>query len=418
MSRDTPLPETTPADGDLLTDDGASPAALRARLIEKLRTEGVLHDSAVAHAMETVPRHLFLPGLPLDQAYADIAVATHFEDGIPISSASQPAIVALMLRQLQPVAGMRVLEIGAGTGYNAALLAELTGSDGHVTTVDIDEPIAAEARTHLREAGYSAVEVITADGAAGWPPHAPYDRIELTVGASDISPAWVEQLRDGGLLVMPLWMGASDVSIAFRRHGERLKSESLTPCGFMRLRGSEGDALKWVNLPGGWRIASERAAQIAPTVAELLRTRPRRRFWARSMTTAPGFAQFLGAQYLALNGLEIVTLWPVAERKGRARVRQRLGLYAEGSDGPSLCLLGSVLPILLTFGGTAAERQLTEAWTRWQSSRMLPMDAWHVTAYPTCAAPATPPPGYTARHIHPHYTYDIRFLIPKDRSPR
>ena len=177
-------------------------------------------------------------GRAVEAAYSDNAILTHEEDGVPISSASQPAIVAIMLQQLGIEPGMRVLEIGAGTGYNAALLAELTGPTGHVTTVDIGEEIAAEARAHLDAAGYGRVRVIVADGAAGWPEDAPYDRIELTVGATDITPAWYEQLAEGGLLTLPLWLGMSDASVAFRKRGGALHSESLAPCGFMRLRGA------------------------------------------------------------------------------------------------------------------------------------------------------------------------------------
>ena len=142
-----------------------TPEELRRLLVEKLLSGGVLRDAEVERALRIVPRHLFLPAIPVEDAYSDNAIPTHEEDGVPVSSASQPAIVAIMLQQLGIEPGMRVLEIGAGTGYNAALLAELTGPTGHVTTVDIDEEIAAEARAHLDAAGYSQVRVIAADGA-------------------------------------------------------------------------------------------------------------------------------------------------------------------------------------------------------------------------------------------------------------
>src|SRR5512146_2469361 len=121
-----------------IESNSPTPDELRQALVEKLR-----RDDAVERAMCTVPRHLFLPDAPLEAAYSDNAILTHEEDGVPISSASQPAIVAIMLQQLAVEPGMRVLEIGAGTGYNAALLADLAGIAGHVTTVDIGEEIAA-----------------------------------------------------------------------------------------------------------------------------------------------------------------------------------------------------------------------------------------------------------------------------------
>src|SRR6478672_1795152 len=126
---------------------------LRVALIETLGREGVLHDAAVRAALLDVPRHLFLPNEPLERAYANDAIATKFADGVSISSASQPSIVALMLEQLALAPGMSVLEIGAGTGYNAALLSRLVGRSGHVTTVDIDADITDTAREHLASAG-------------------------------------------------------------------------------------------------------------------------------------------------------------------------------------------------------------------------------------------------------------------------
>src|SRR3954447_22853894 len=109
----------------------------RTALIAHLDRTGALHDDAVRAALLHVPRHLFLPDEPLERAYADDAIPTKIADGVAISSASQPAIVAVMLEQLALAPGMRVLEIGAGTGYNAALLRTLVGPHGQVTTVDI-----------------------------------------------------------------------------------------------------------------------------------------------------------------------------------------------------------------------------------------------------------------------------------------
>ncbi|MBF6591005.1 MAG: methyltransferase domain-containing protein [Ktedonobacterales bacterium] len=384
---------------------GLPPSVLRARMVERLRASGVLRDALVERALATVPRHRFLPGLPLDQAYADIAVPTHFDGDTPISSASQPAIVAIMLQQLQPFAGMRVLEIGAGTGYNAALLAELVGPAGRVTTVDIDAVIADEARAHLEGAGYPTVRVVAADGAGGWPDGAPYDRIELTVGTSDLSPAWVAQLKDGGMLVMPLWLGTTDASVAFRKHGDTFTSEALTPCGFMRLRGQETDLAHWASLPGGWRLASGRAAALAAPVARLLKTRPRRRLWPHQTLAF--------VQYLGLRPLDLVALWPEAKRKPRRCIRGRYGLYAEGADGPSLCLFSPPLPVLLIFGGTAAEHALQREMAAWQTTRASPLDQWQVTAHPRDAIQGIAMPDGAVRLVRRHYVFDIQLAPPR-----
>jgi protein-L-isoaspartate(D-aspartate) O-methyltransferase len=133
-----------------------------------------------------------------------------------------------------------VLEIGAGTGYNAALLACLVGTAGRVTTMDIDDDIGAAARTHLNAAGVTGVRVVCADGWAGDAEDGPYDRIVLTVGSHDISPAWRAQLAPGGRLLLPLSLRAVQASIAFDNRDDWLESASVYGCQFMRLRGTAG----------------------------------------------------------------------------------------------------------------------------------------------------------------------------------
>ena len=195
-------------------------------------------DDAVAHAFLSVPREMFVPGVDLEEVYQDRAITTKEQAGVPVSSSSQPAMMALMLQQLEVRPGMRVLEIGAGTGYNAALLQELTGETGQVTSIEIDPEVASWARRRLAAAGYTRVDVIQADGADGWTGNAPYDRIELTVGTADIAPAWVEQLVEGGVLVAPLWINTIQLSIAFVKRDGVLESRSASPCGFTRIQGS------------------------------------------------------------------------------------------------------------------------------------------------------------------------------------
>jgi protein-L-isoaspartate(D-aspartate) O-methyltransferase len=192
----------------------------------------------VAAAFESVARHLFLPDISLDEAYRDIAIPTKFSQGIAISSSSQPAIMAEMLEQLELQPGHRVLEIGAGTGYNAALMSHIVGEDGHVVTVDIDDDLVRQARSNLDTAGFRQVEVICGDGGMGYEPYAPYDRIMLTVGAWDVPPALTDQLVSRGRLVLPLSIRGPQKSIAFEKQDGCLVGLSARDCGFMRLRGS------------------------------------------------------------------------------------------------------------------------------------------------------------------------------------
>ena len=384
--------------------EGAEPRpeadGLRASLVERLSAHGAIRSAAVERAMLTVPRHLFLPGVSLAQAYADVAIATHWERGVAVSSASQPTMVAIMLEQLDLQPGMRALEIGAGTGYNAALLAELVGADGSVTTLDIDPTIAEEARARLWSAGYERVRILAADGAQGAPDFAPYDRIVLTAGAADISPAWIAQLVEGGLLVAPLRLGGAEASVALRKEEDGvLRSVSLTPCGFMRLRGAESAPEHVVTLANGWRLAGERAGEIGPEVARLLEMWPRRRFWARPSPFLP--------LYLGLDNTGFVYLWKETGRE-RRRPHGRFGLYAEGPDGPSLALLANVLPMLLTFGESAAERTLEAEVARWRALDFPSLETWQVTAYPQGSEPSTLASSANVRIQRRHYIFDVQ----------
>jgi protein-L-isoaspartate(D-aspartate) O-methyltransferase len=251
-------------------------ARLQQELIGALKAAGVMHDQPVEAAFRSVPRHLFLPGVALEEVYRDQAIVTKLVDGFRVSSSSQPAIMAVMLEQLGVQSGLRVLEIGAGTGYNAALLAHLVGETGHVVTMDIDDDIVQAAQRNLLAAGFERVQVIRGDGALGYAAGAPYDRIILTVGAWDIAPAWWDQLRPGGRLVMPLALRGPETqrTIAFDRVADHLASASVRPCSFMLLRGPFAGPIRQVPLPSapGVRLAHDQAGPVdVEAVAEWIR---------------------------------------------------------------------------------------------------------------------------------------------------
>ncbi|MBV8373873.1 MAG: methyltransferase domain-containing protein [Candidatus Eremiobacteraeota bacterium] len=209
---------------------------LREALITQLQRNGVLRSPAIVAAMRAVPRHCFLPGLPLDEAYADRAVPIKMSDDTIVSSISQPGMIAQMLELLAPRAGDRVLEIGTGSGYNAALLAEIVGSSGSVTTIELDRELADRARATLEDLGYANVKVLVDDGTRSTESN-PYDRLVVTARTDDIAVAWWEALREGTRIVVPLLLeSAGEYAIGFVRRNDRLHSIGAYPCAFIELR--------------------------------------------------------------------------------------------------------------------------------------------------------------------------------------
>lgn len=300
------------------------PETLRAQMAERVTETGYARSGPVEQALRTVPRHTFVPEATVDDAYADRAVITkRGADGVALSCASEPAIVAMMLDQLDVRPGHRVLEIGAGTGYNAALLAYLTGSPGQVTTIDVDPDVTAAARHALHAAGYDHVAVATRDGAAGDPEHAPYDRIIVTVGAWDLPPAWHEQLAAGGRLVVPLrWRGQTR-SVAFTPDGDLLRSETMDLCGFVPMIGQGGEYTRHIDPDGHIALHWDADQPIAPTLLSEVLTQPKITTW--SDTTVGPYDPFDGV-WLNLTATEPGVCRIAADRTAADRTAADSGL--------------------------------------------------------------------------------------------
>lgn len=245
----------------------ATPEQERARLVTELVAAGLLGDDWRA-AIEQVPRHLFIPDtvwqvsdaddgrlMPLSRdtdpdtwlelAYQNEPVLTQVDDGNPpaeggwevTSSTSAPSVVAKMLTALDVEPGARVLEIGTGTGWNAALLAWRVGAE-NVTTVEIDPVLAEQARGALDAAGFGKVTVIVGDGMLGHSAGAPYDRVIATVGVREVPHAWVGQTAPGGRLVVPLYNSYHQPGLlTLTAHGDGTASGRLSwPLTFMGTR--------------------------------------------------------------------------------------------------------------------------------------------------------------------------------------
>jgi protein-L-isoaspartate(D-aspartate) O-methyltransferase len=234
----------------------AGPEAARARMASELRERGHALSPSVQHAFATVPRHVFVPEIRPAAAYRDEALVIKCDqDGLPISSSSQPAMMAIMLDQLALEPGHRVLEIGTGSGYNAAVMSAVVGSDGEVVTIDIDPELVARARASLLAAGADSVIVHCADGGYGDPDGAPFDRVIVTAGAWDIAPAWLDQLGPDGRLVLPLSVRGIQLSVGLERTGRGWwLSTSACRCGFVRMLGAFAGPEEVSRLDEPWPI--------------------------------------------------------------------------------------------------------------------------------------------------------------------
>ncbi|MCS7297480.1 MAG: protein-L-isoaspartate(D-aspartate) O-methyltransferase [Bacteroidia bacterium] len=199
---------------------------LRRRLVQHLSAKGI-QDKRVLKAMEAVPRHLFVEPTLREHAYEDRALP--IAEGQTIS---QPYTVAYQTELLAIEPGQKVLEIGTGSGYQAAILCEM---GAEVYSVELERNLYEQAKKRLEKLGY-AVRLRWGDGQFGWPTYAPFDRILLTAGTEKIPPALFEQLAEGGLLVAPVTKGFHEVMMRFRKSKGAIIAEEKGYFRFVPLR--------------------------------------------------------------------------------------------------------------------------------------------------------------------------------------
>ncbi|MBI4493062.1 MAG: methyltransferase domain-containing protein [Chloroflexi bacterium] len=385
-------------------------ACLRQDLVKHLWAEQAIRSQEVAEAFLVLPREYFLPHLPLEQVYQDEAIVVKRVDGEPRSSSSQPALMADMLEVLELAPGQRVLEIGAGTGYNAALLARLVGPRGRVVSVDIDPEMASAAQTHLAQAGLPEVQVVSGDGAAGWCARAPYDRIVVTVQQYDLSPAWVQQLKEGGLLLVPLTLHEPlrlALIPAFRREGRSLVARSGSLGAFMYMQGQMAHprlaepALALTSGPPeeGLVLLAE-SLQARAFFQALRNSRPGPGRWrpiARERAPAPSDLQHQGGLALLL-GMEV----------GSRAFRLRSGHDRYGFKGYALGLVGptgrgaTVITTseLLHYADAEAAPEARALLDRWHALSCPGQRDFPITAVPTGEQPRPAQAGWSIARTH------------------
>lgn len=197
----------------------------------QLRQRGI-GDERVMGAMGEVPREAFLPEGLRERAYEDSALPIGEEQTI-----SQPWIVAAICQALELAGSELVLEVGTGSGYSAAVLARLAA---HVVSIERHQPLSREAAGVLESLGIRNVEIVVGDGSLGVPARAPFDAIAVHAAAPAPPQALIDQLAEGGRLVVPVSAKGADVLTLLRRVGDRVETTDLGPCRFVPLIGEEG----------------------------------------------------------------------------------------------------------------------------------------------------------------------------------
>lgn len=239
----------TATDAAIPTD---GPAQLLDALVGDLVRIGAIKTPTIEAAFRAVPRHVFAPTAELDAAYANDSVPLkRNDDGQLISTLSQPEIMAGLLELLDVQPGHRILEIGLGGGHMAAILGKLTGPTGRVVSIDIDADLVDAATRSLNLIGADNVRPLHGDGGLGAPEYGPYDRVLATVGLADVPPALLDQVAEGGVIVVPLRIrGDYTRAIEFARDGTAWRSRGHILCGFVPMRGVESDDRQHVDPTG------------------------------------------------------------------------------------------------------------------------------------------------------------------------
>ena len=205
-----------------------------AELVKKLRREGRIKSKEVEKAFLEVDRGLFVPRFQKNYAYVDTPL--QIGEGQTISA---PHMVAIMCEGLDIKNGQKILEIGAGSGYHAAIVSKIVGKSGHVFTVERYPSLAEKAKKNLENAGITNVITEIGDGSEGLKRYAPYDRIYVTCAAPDVPPPLIEQLKDSGKLMIPVGKMICELQL-ITKNNNKISKKDLGGCAFVPLLGKYG----------------------------------------------------------------------------------------------------------------------------------------------------------------------------------
>ncbi|GAA0574292.1 hypothetical protein GCM10010172_68640 [Paractinoplanes ferrugineus] len=339
----------------------------RREFVEQIRQGGVTLSPELAAAFESVPREAFVPDgfqrrdgsrvLPADpdflsEVYRDDVLVTKMDGPVPTSSSSQPSLMAVMIEALEVRPGQRILEVGAGTGYNAALLASLGAS---VTSIDVQEDVAVRARSALARAGVGGVRVERADGYAGRPGER-FDRVVVTVGIAGVSPHWLDQLEPDGFVLAPVVHAGTHPVL--RVSGSPGSGRALCWSGFMAAAGPLNapfpDAFP-LPAPGMAEMTPHRPARYEPPLSE---TTYRDLWYAAGVwNRRASHAPVPGRQY---GGLALLD----STRAGGAVIPPDGSVWAGGAEA------------------AASAAMAAEVVDRWEAAGRPPMGAWRIGLEP------------------------------------
>lgn len=321
------------------------------------------------------PKHLTQN--QLKTIYSDVALISHRKNGKNMSSISQPSLVASMLEKLDIRHGQNILEIGAGTGWNAALMGYLVGETGSVHSIDIHSDVTKRARKHVQNVGVKNVNIITGDGRIGFINGGPYDRIITTVGCPDVSPYWIDQLKDGGQLVIVLQemagLSESDFLVCFEKKKDHLEGQVVGAASFIPLEGDEGSTT---------------------TVSKIDATD---RFWTRS---APWY---LWAQHIKPARMRDLLFFAYLE--GMALQKVGHAFLLQGADADSQCVTdGDQLKV---YGNDSSYRQFLDVTEKWLDIGAPSKYVYYVEAWPNGKTHVSKNTWLVSRH-HSQFVFKLK----------